>query len=282
MIKIRNTNQDIKISDYLGEWIYDIESLNKKFIHNTPYPHIVIENFFREEVAKEIVKTFPDLDNKWHLYYNPIEYKYANDDVDRYPRFIRDIFHLWSSDAFIDIMKRITEINNLEMDPYLHGAGLHCHPRHGRLHMHLDYEKHPYLDKERRLNLIYFTNNNWKEEYNGDLQLWEKNMSSCNKRIFPEFNKVVIFQTNDVSWHGLPNKIDCPKDIQRRTLAYYWISDLCTKKKSEHYRLKAKYVKRPQDVYDERIQKLYDIRKDRRITIEDMDSIYPEWNPIDN
>jgi hypothetical protein len=106
-------------------------------------------------------------------------------------------------------------------------------------------------------------------------------MSECNKRIYPEFNKAVIFQTNDVSWHGLPEKIMCPEGTFRKTVAYYWISDLCTKKKMEHYRYKAKYVKRPEDPYDDRLQKFYDIRKDRRIESNDMESIYPGWNPVE-
>jgi Rps23 Pro-64 3,4-dihydroxylase Tpa1-like proline 4-hydroxylase len=281
MIKLKNINQNIELEYYLGDWINNINDLNKEFINNKPYPHIVINNFFKENIAKKINETFPNINDFWHLYYNPIEYKYAYDDVLKYPMEIYEIFNLFSTDKFISILKNITNINNLEYDPYLHGAGLHAHPKYGRLHIHLDYEKHPYTGKERRLNLIYFINDEWKEEYNGDLQLWEKNMSKCSKQIYPEFNKVTLFQTNDVSWHGLPIKIDCPENIYRKTLAYYWVSDLCTKKIDTMYRMKAKYVKRPDDVQDDRIQKLYDIRKDRRIIKEDMDSIFPNWDPKD-
>ena len=47
-------------------------------------------------------------------------------------------------------------LSNLEYDKYLHGAGLHKHPKYGRLNIHLDYEKHPISGKERRLNIILF------------------------------------------------------------------------------------------------------------------------------
>ena len=40
---------------------------------------------------------------------------------------------------------------------------------------------------------------------------------------------------------------------------------------------KAKFVKRPEDPYDENMQKLYEIRPNRRITREDMDLIMPNW-----
>ena len=95
---------------------------------------------------------------------------------------IKDIFDLLSTDKFIHILRKITGINELIYDPYLHVSGLHSHPKYGRLNMHLDYEKHPISGKERRLNLIYFTNDDWKEEYNGDLQLWDTTMSKLLKK----------------------------------------------------------------------------------------------------
>ena len=52
----------------------------------------------------------------------------------------------------------------MEYDPYLHGAGLHAHPRNGRLNMHLDYEKHPILeDKERRLKTADALRAMWRD-----------------------------------------------------------------------------------------------------------------------
>ena len=44
------------------------------------------------------------------------------------------------------------------------------------------------------------------------------------------------------------------------------------------YRTKATYVKRPQDPFDPRMEKLFRIRSQRRITEEDMNEIWPEWN----
>jgi Rps23 Pro-64 3,4-dihydroxylase Tpa1-like proline 4-hydroxylase len=40
--------------------------------------------------------------------------------------------------------------------------------------MHLDYEKHPYSGKERRLNLIYFLNKEWDSNWGGELELCDK------------------------------------------------------------------------------------------------------------
>ena len=52
-----------------------------------------------------------------------------------------------------------------------------------------------------------------------------------------------------------------------------------SKKSDNTYRKKAKFIKRPEDKYNEQIQKLYDIRPHRRITKEDMETIMPNWTP---
>ncbi len=42
-----------------------------------------------------------------------------------------------------------------------------------RLEMHLDYSIHPVTGKERRVNLIIYMNKDWKDEWGGELNLWE-------------------------------------------------------------------------------------------------------------
>ena len=94
----------------------------------------------------------------------------------------------------------------------------------GYLKVHTDFNKHPNLALDRRVNILIYLNKNWKEDYGGDLQLWDKNMENCEKRIFPIFNKMVIFSTNDYSNHGHPDPIRCPNDISRRSIALYYFS----------------------------------------------------------
>jgi hypothetical protein len=93
-----------------------------------------------------------------------------------------------------------------------------------------------------------------------------------------KFNRAIIFKTNDISWHGIPDKILCPNDVYRNSLAYYYVSSLNTIKSYNEYRQKAKYSKRSNDKYDKNLEKLYKIREKRRITKEDLDKYFPEWN----
>jgi len=176
-------------------------------------------------------------------------------------------------------------IPELKHDPYLHGAGVHMHPRNGRLGMHLDYEKHPQLQMQRRLNLIYYLNEEWKEEWNGDTQLWSNGLQACVKRLFPRGNRAILFTTHDESWHGVPELIKCPTGVYRQTIAFYYLSPLIDPADSSRFgavdnghRTKAAFKKRPQDPSDERMEKLFKLRPQRRITDADMLDIWSEWD----
>lgn len=275
-------NEDL--DKYFGSWIHEKDTKNQllsDFKMAKPYPHVVIDNFLNPKFAEILYNKFPPVNEKWHQYNNPIEVKSVLDNLDEMPKEYQAVLHLLCLNDFVKILESITDIKGLEYDPYLHGAGLHAHTTNGRLNVHLDYEKHPFMEKERRLNIILFLSKDWKEEWNGALELWKPNMSQCEKVVYPEFNRAVIFRTDGNSFHGLPDKLKCPEGIYRKSLAMYYISELCTKKAQSMYRYKAKFVKRPFDAFDERMNQLYNIRANRRITKEDMETIWPEWNQVD-
>jgi dTDP-glucose 4,6-dehydratase len=274
-------------TSFFGDWIKNVEELQKKFTTAEPFEHIIIPNFLEENYANMLHDNFPeDVDkDHWHKYNNPIEVKFTLDNLEKLPNSLKDIFYLYSTNEITNKFSVLSDIDNLEYDPFLHGAGIHVHPRDGRLHMHLDYEKHPYLNKERRLNVILYLNKNWDPEWNGETQLWDKDMQKCIVKSTVEFNTAIIFKTNDISWHGLPEKIKCPEGVFRKTIAYYYISDLYSPADKEKvgndgsgYRTKAAFKKRPEDKYCEKIDSLYKIRPHRLIKKDDLEKIHLEWN----
>jgi Rps23 Pro-64 3,4-dihydroxylase Tpa1-like proline 4-hydroxylase len=270
-----------KKNQYFGDWINNIEELKDKFINAQPFEHIVIDNFLDNSYAEKLCNSFPTNYDNWYKYLNPIEVKYTYDNISELNPDLKDYFYFLSTYETIDIFRKLTNIDNLTYDEYLHGAGLHCHPKNGRLNIHLDYEKHPYSGKERRINVIYFLTKDWNPEWNGQNELWDKNVSACVTKTDIKFNRAIIFKTNDISWHGLPEKISCPENVYRKSLAYYYVSPLNSKKTEDLYRKKAKYVKRPNDFYDEKLEELYKIRPYRRIMKEDMNKYFPNWKITD-
>jgi hypothetical protein len=281
--------QLINNKNIFGNWINDITDILTSFQNAKPYEYVIIPNFLNDDYANFFSEKFPIVDNSWHKYNNPFEVKYAFDNINTLDPILRDLFYHLSTDKLIKIFSDISNIPNLAYDPYLHGAGLHLHPRNGRLGMHLDYEKHPYLEnRERRLNIILYLNKEWKDEWNGATELWNEDMSECKVKSPIRFNTAIVFRTNDISWHGVPEKILCPENMMRKSFAYYYISPLESKALNNKfgndgsgYRTKATFIKRSEDPENEKMDKLYKIRPYRLITQKDMDEIWPEWNSED-
>lgn len=270
------TNEDIY--NYFGSWISnDLNSLHERFAKAEPFEHIIIDNFLSDEYINKLSELFPSNYDNWHKYNNPIEVKFAYDDIEELHPELNKLFYLLSTKAINTTIQTITGIDNLETDEYLHGAGLHSHPRNGRLNMHLDYEKHPYTGKQRRINIILYLNKEWNEDWNGQTELWNDTMTECVVKSSVKYNTAIIFKTNEISWHGVPEPIKCPENEYRKTIAYYYVSPLENDKTESKfgndgsgYRTKAAFIKRPQDPYDEKIEKLYKIRPYRRIEQSDL------------
>lgn len=278
--------QNFNPEDIFGPWFFD-SKYNNLYQNAKPFSHVIIQNFLNNDYAEKIYKEIPESVENWHCYMNPIEVKYAYDDINNLDFNIKNLFYYLSTNTVIKRMSELSNIPDLQYDEYLHGAGLHKHYRYGRLGMHLDYEKHPISDKQRRMNVILYLSKDWNnEEWNGQTELWDKDVRECMVKSPVVFNSAIIFQTNEISYHGIPEPIKCPEGISRKTFAYYYVSELVNTSDTHKfgalesgYRTKAAFIKRPHDPELEQMKKLYEIRPYRRITKEDMENIWPEWTP---
>ena len=96
----------------------------------------------------------------------------------------------------------------------------------GFLKVHIDYHRHNKNHLDRRLNVLIYLNKDWKDEYGGHLQLFHKNnLNNPKQKILPIFNRLVIFSTTDVSYHGHPDPLNCPIDRSRRSIATWYYSN---------------------------------------------------------
>lgn len=189
-------------SDFLGEWKRSVVPLRRQFLesHNSPFSHVVIDNFFTNETAEKLLEEFPHPDEAlWHRYHNPLEKKLACNNLSLLRDTTRSVLRALNSLEVISLISDISGIDKLAADPYLHGGGLHCHLPAGKLDVHLDYSVHPLLPQfgtilsfciitfiltraERRLNLIVYLSKGWRDEYGGKIELWHSSMSHCVKK----------------------------------------------------------------------------------------------------
>jgi len=255
-----------------GPWTNSLEIWRERFQMASPFEHVIIPHFLHEEDAKRLLEAFPSVDETWHRYENPIENKYS---LNRFHgnTVIEAVFHHLQTDSTVNVFKTLTGIHDLEADPHLHGAGLHAYPRGGKLDIHLDYSIHPITGQERRINLLLYLNTDWDTTYGGQLQLWDEGMESCTQTISPTFNTAVIFRTSDLSYHGLPQPLACPDGMYRRSLAIYYVSP---PRPSATKRYKAEFVPLPHQPVNDSLRRLYEIRKHRLITPQDL-VMWPDW-----
>ena len=193
----------------------------------TPFPHVVFENFFDKNFLNKVLDEFPDLSKTQNsqVYMNKNEIKYANNDYDNFPSSIKSFFDFLNSDYYLKFLQKITATKEkLVADTELNGGGLHEIKKGGILKIHTDFNKHPNLDLDRRVNVLIYLNKKWEKNYGGNLELWDRNMKSCDKKILPIFNTMVVFSTNDFSNHGHPQPVSCPSNISRKSIALYYFS----------------------------------------------------------
>lgn len=199
-----------------------------------PFPHIQIDHFLSDEMVDAVVSEIPDYrqakTNKdaWETLDDGSVAQYRKSFLSmemRVGRLTRQLYWELNSAEFLAFLEELTGIEGLVPDPYLLGGGIHETQRGGYLMMHADFNKHPELKLDRRLNIIVYLNRDWPDEYGGHLELWDKPMANCVQKIAPLAGRCVIFLTGRDTWHGHPHPLNCPENRTRQSLALYYYSN---------------------------------------------------------
>ena len=197
-----------------------------------PFPHTVIDNFMNEQFLNRAVNQLEYVD--WG-------YDEDGDDIDSHqvkklysphkvgmentmPEHVTNLLNFLNSKEVLNYLEELTGIPDLIADPGLYGGGVHRILSGGKLSVHADYNFHPVTKLHRRVNLLLYLNKDWKEEWGGDLQLWNKDMSMCVKKILPIFNRAVIFNITSDAYHGHPGPLKSPEGIDRLSFALYYFT----------------------------------------------------------
>lgn len=255
----------------LGNQI-DIPSMRRQFLESGPFNHVILDDFLEADLASTIADEFPSFeDSAWRIYNNAIEVKKLQNHWDKFGPNTYKIFSYLNSRQFIQQLEALVGCD-LYADFGLNGGGLHTHKCGGKLNVHLDYSIHPKLLLERRLNLILYITPGWLPEWGGDLGLWEsasnvEQPSKMLKSISPLFNRAVLFDTTQNSWHGLPEAIKCPENVTRNSLAIYY---LCKPRSDAVQRGKALFAPYDNQIGDPEIMEL--IRK--RSSVDSASKVY--------
>lgn len=187
-----------------------------------PFPHVVIQDACDVAELKEAVNHWPGDDNPGWKQYQKGKRAHSQ------PEYVADplarLMYLGMNSQLILWLRAMTGIDDLSGDPSLHGGGLHEVETGGKLGMHVDFNRNGEL--YRRVNAILYLNDNWRNEWGGDLELWDRPTQPANRLLIaPAFNRMVIFEASEHSWHGHPQPLKCPAWVTRKSVAFYFYSE---------------------------------------------------------
>lgn len=200
------------------------ESLSADYCFAEPFPHIVLENFLPQALVRGLIEHFPQEKLESDVVF---EIGYAGHhkrqvlpaDCDS---FCRQSFAFFNSQPFLEFLEGLSSIDGLLPDPYFAGGGFHEVGTGGKLGIHADFRINNQLHVSRRMNVIVYLNEDWREEYGGSLELWSRDMKQKVKSVAPVWNRCVIFNTDADSYHGHPDPLTTPDGVLRRSVALYY------------------------------------------------------------
>jgi Rps23 Pro-64 3,4-dihydroxylase Tpa1-like proline 4-hydroxylase len=219
----------------------DIQSLNQRldsiklaYQSKKPFRYVLFNNFFLSEQAENIFQHYPSVhDDVWNnITYIDQKNKFWKNKFEENTLFDRVMKEL-NGPVFLEWLQKVTQVEDTIIgDAELFGGGLHQSINGAFLNVHVDYNFHPITKFHRRLNVLVYMNKDWQDAYEGHLELWD--MTDNKKEIIakyaPTFNHCVIFETNEVSYHGHPKKLNTPDGVSRKSIATYYY----TKTRPDH------------------------------------------------
>ena len=209
--------------------------LQEAYLGASPFPHVVIDDFLPAETLEMCLADFPSRPSRGDVtFQSPQERLKTQFSPDALSDRVRTLFYSFNSRPFIQVLENITGIKRLVPDPYFLGGGFHEIKQGGHLSIHVDFNHHKPMDLERRINVLIYLNRDWRAEFGGQLELWNRDMTSCVGRVTPEFNRCVIFNTTDGSFHGNPEPVRHPGGVSRKSIALYYYTATWSADRREH------------------------------------------------
>jgi len=199
-------------------------TLARSYRDAAPFPHLVIDDFLRPEMADrvhdEARATLANIEAN-----NEITQSLKSSCIDwrRFGAATYDLISYFNSAEFIGPLEEISGIPGLFGDPFLEGGGIHQVRTGGFLKMHTDFNWNAKLRADRRINILFYLNRDWRPEQKGELCLAPLDQAEV-ARIAPQYNRLVIFNTNDKTLHGHPEPLAFPEDYPRTSIAMYYYS----------------------------------------------------------
>jgi 2OG-Fe(II) oxygenase superfamily len=200
-----------------------IENLRASYQNAAPFPHLVLDNLFEASALDGVLSEIPPISDKYFFHHDDEhQARLGLKSAVSLGKKGFELVSLLHSAAFLYLLSEITGIWGLLPDPYLQGGGYHVVASGGRFDIHIDRLTDYTLGLRRRLAFIIYLNHGWKAEYGGNLELWDKTGTQCERSVEPFFNRTIMFEVADKNYHGHPHPMTCPQDECRKSFMIYY------------------------------------------------------------
>jgi hypothetical protein len=185
----------------------------------------MIDNFLDPDFARQVHGAFPNYEKARRIgrAFSSVNEKKKVQITDsaQFAPPVLELNRILAAPAWIGMLCGTFEMPNLLADDLLIGGGIHQTGPRGRLDVHIDFNYIAERKLHRRLNILIFFNPDWKPEWGGHLELWDRTVKHCHRSFEPLFNRCVIFETSEISYHGV-TAVRCPNDQTRKSFAAYY------------------------------------------------------------
>lgn len=210
-----------------------LDEFCSRFCAAQPFPWLVLDGFLNEGLLARLIDEFPQPGPDYEKYClgddGRLGPNYANPNLKEFPDAFKVLDTVLSSPEFLRWLSRITGIDEIEYDPQYFGGGIRESAAQVFLPPHLDFNYNPGTLSHRRLNLLIYLNEDWREEWGGAIQVHRDPRVHRNDSLVASFppilNRCFLFETSERSWHGFNRLLPPPERTRRAFTIYYYTKE---------------------------------------------------------
>jgi hypothetical protein len=192
-----------------------------------PFPHVVIDGLLGEQRSTALARAFPSPELAGWKRRDYAEQAARLGQLQRSGFAGVDIAIRWllselGSLAFLEFLGALTGRCDLIADPQFTGAGPLATLPGGHLALHVDFNRDSARHLDRVLSVFYYVPPTWDVAWGGELELWDRTRSTCEVRIAPLRDRLVVMAYGEDHWHGHPVPLACPDGHVRAVIAAHY------------------------------------------------------------
>jgi Rps23 Pro-64 3,4-dihydroxylase Tpa1-like proline 4-hydroxylase len=182
------------------------ENAAREFRQAGRIPSFTVDDLLPPAYARAIYEAFPPA-SSLVLKKTLGQLKFVGYQMNAYDPLLEEAIYAFQDARVLRLVGAITGLAELLPDDSLYAGGISLMAEGHFLNPHLDNSHDMERANYRVLNLLYYVTPDWREEYGGNLELWDGGPGKPQRTIHSRFNRLVVMQTDERSWHSVSKVI---------------------------------------------------------------------------